>query len=711
MKKYFSIIIITYMKISVSQNVPFDNIWNDSLKPKSILDIKPMKSPQYYTCLKKEKEFYFIEKFSYETSDKIETVFSSQNYIEIKNLFSYFFSSDQNKLLLLCNRESIYRRSFLADYFILDLETKKLKKIDNDKIQEATFSPDGKFLIYSKNNNLYIFNVEKDITLQITDDGKKNNIINGISDWVYEEELQIVRAFCWNNSSDKVVYLKFNETKVKEVSMDILGDSSYIRQIKFKYPKAGEKNSDVSIHVYDLKSKKNQKIELGIKEELYFPRIYPYKKDFFALMTLNRKQNDFKILSLEEKINVLYSEKNDTYVDIPELNFIDNDFIISSEKDGFNHLYHYKEGKEIRQITKGNWDVLDLYGYDKNTNNIFFKSNISGAENQILNSIKIDGTDIKYLSSKEGINNAYFNSDFSYFIKLSSNDSHPPKYTLEDFKKQKTLKIIEDNNELLEKISKYNLPKKEFISIELENNVSVDAYILKPNNFNNNIKYPLFIYLYGGPGSRNVYDNWSNDLTLYLKYLSNLGYVVAVVETRGTAGKGEKYKKVTHLKLGHYETIDLINTAKELSKKEFIDKNKIGVFGWSYGGYMSSLAMMKGGDVFSLGISVAPVTDWAYYNTIYTERFLDTPQINPNGYKENSPLNFVQNLSGKYLLIHGAADDNVHLQNSMVMAKKLIEIDKPFEFFIYPDKDHSIKGGKTRSHLFKKITNFIKENL
>ena len=458
------------------------------------------------------------------------------------------------------------------------------------------------------------------------------------------------------------------------------------------------------------------------KDYEYFPRIKWFVSSDYnqelIIFGMNRNQNELDILisQTDGSTKLLFTEKDKYYIDIHDnMTFLKNydGFIWTSEKDGFNHIY-IKSMKGMRdiQITKGNWEVTKFYGVDDN-NIIYFSSNESGSIYSSLYKIDLNDDDYKRILMTEGTgtNNITFSKGMKYFMNNYSNNKMPPFITLNRTSNGERIKLLEDNYKFSEKLKEYNLSEKEFFTIETEPGVVLNAWMMKPTNFNPNKKYPLYMFLYGGPGSQQVRDSWGWFNYFWYQYLNQLGYIVACVDNRGTGGKGAEFKKMTYKELGKYETIDQINAAMYFGNLDYIDQNRIGIQGWSYGGYMSSLAITKGADVFKMAIAVAPVTNWRYYDNIYTERYMRTPQENPSGYDENSPINHVDKLKGNYLLIHGSADDNVHMQNTMEMISALTKANKQFDLFIYPDKNHGIYGGNTRYHLYKKMTNFIVNNL
>ncbi|MFO7673186.1 MAG: S9 family peptidase, partial [Lutibacter sp.] len=619
------------------------------------------------------------------------------------------------KLLLGVEEESIYRHSTLGVFYVYDLASKTLHLIDKEKIQEPTFSPDSKKVAYAKNNNIFIKNLETNEVIQVTFDGKKNEIINGICDWVYEEEFSFVRAFEWSADSKNIAFLRFDETEVPTFSMDIVGSELYPTQQVFKYPKAGEKNSIVTLSLFNVSEGKTTKINLGNYE--YIPRIkWTNNPEILSVITLNRHQNDLKLVAVNAvnfSSKVILNETDKAFVDIQDnLTFLtDNSFIWTSEKGGFNHIYHYsKEGKLINQVTKGNWEVTNFFGINEKSNTIYYQSVEDGSINRTIYSIKLNGTAKKRLTNASGTNQASFSKNFNYFINTFSDANTPPVYTLHQSNGNQ-LKEILNNSKLSQKLANYNTSKKEFFVLNTKNG-DFNAWMLKPTYFDVNKKYPVFMTQYSGPGSQSVSNTWNAANDYWYQHLAEKGYIVVCVDGRGTGYKGADFKKITYKELGKYEVEDQIESAKELGKRSYVDANEIGIFGWSYGGFMSANCLFKGNDVFKMAIAVAPVTSWRFYDSIYTERYMRTPQENPSGYDENSPLNFANLLKGNFLLVHGSGDDNVHVQNTMRLTNALVEANKPFDLAIYPDRNHGIYTGKnTRLHLYEKMTRFIEENL
>ncbi|APQ16888.1 S9 family peptidase [Maribacter hydrothermalis] len=715
----FTLMLIAFSICTWAQQkqIQVTDIYQGEFRTEGMDALRSMNNGTQYTVLNinRNNQSSTIDKYDYKTLEKIATIVSSADLVDIPFFSAYSFSADEKKILLSTEVEPIFRRSSLGVFYVYDIESKNVVRISDTKIQEPMLSPNGKQVAYVRDNNIYIFDVTTGATKQVTVDGVKNKIINGVTDWVYEEEFAFVRAFEWNSDGSKIAFLRFDETNVPEFSMDVYGTGLYQQPYVFKYPKAGENNSIVTLHLLDVASSAISQI--NINNAYYVPRIkWKNHKDMLSVQTLNRHQNHLTMYTVNAKnaeVSVLLEEKDEAYVDITDnLTFLEDDsFIWSSEKDGWNHIYLYNEdGKQMNQITKGEWEVTSYYGYDQNEDKIYYQSTENGSINRGVYNIGSGGDNKKALATDAGTNNASFSTDFTYFINTYSSAEMPPVYTLHKAINGKKVKDIKENNQLLKKLEGYVVSPKEFSTIAINGN-DLNMYMIKPKDFDPSKKYPLLMYQYSGPGSQNVSNSWMGANDYWHQMLVSEGYIVACVDGRGTGFKGSDFKKVTYMNLVKYETEDQIAVAKKLSELPYIDEDRTGIWGWSFGGHMSTNCLLRGNDVFETAIAVAPVTSWRFYDTIYTERFMRTPAENPNGYDDNSPFNYPELLAGNYLLIHGSGDDNVHVQNSMRMIEALIQANKQFDWGIYPDKNHGIYGGNTRIHLYNKMTNFIKEKL
>ncbi|KOY52125.1 S9 family peptidase [Polaribacter dokdonensis] len=697
-----------------TKEITLEEIWDGTFSAERMNALNSMNGDFYSLLNRDENGNTSVDKYSYSTLEKVETIVSSADLKDLDGFSSYTFNDDETKLILGTQFKKIFRRSFSGTFYAYDVASKKLSLIGKD-IQEPLFSPDNKKVAYAKGNNIYIKDFSKNSLIQVTKDGKKNSIINGITDWVYEEEFGFVRAFEWSKNSRYLAFLRFDESDVPTFSMDIVGKELYPDQQVFKYPKAGEKNADVTLHMYTLTNRTTKKISLGDYE--YIPRIKWSNNDAILIATtLNRYQNNLKlhkVNALRSSSTVLLNETDKAYIDITDnLTFLtDNSFIWTSERDGFNHIYHYDfNGNLINQITKGDWEVTNYYGFNPTKKTIYYQSVENGSTNRGVYSIGLDGQNKKLLSNKVGQNSAAFSTNLNYFINTFSTSEIPPIYSLYSAEGE-MLKVVKDNAELKEQLADYKMSPKEFSTININGN-DLNMWMIKPVDFDKNKAYPMLMFQYSGPGSQQVANRWNGTNDYWHNMLAQKGMIVVCIDGRGTGLKGADFKKVTQKELGKFEVEDQIAAAKKLAERSYIDKDNIGIWGWSFGGFMSTNALLKGSDIFSTAIAVAPVTSWRFYDTVYTERYMQTPQENASGYDENSPINYADKLEGNYLLVHGTGDDNVHVQNSMRMINALIEANKQFDMFIVPDRTHGIyKGANTRLNLYTKMTNFVEEHL
>jgi dipeptidyl-peptidase-4 len=719
--KHFSVLFLFLcVSIFAQQKITVEQIYNGTFRAQGMDELQSLKNSNQYTVLNYDRasRSMQIDLYDFATLKKSATLIDTKDHKGLPSIDGYTFDASEKTMLLATNSNQIFRHSFTADYYLYEIGSKQLTKLFDFQIQEPTFSPDGSKIAYARENNLFVYDLASKKTTQITTDGKKNAVINGITDWVYEEEFAFVKAFDWSADSKKLAYIRFDESEVPEFSMSMFQKNLYPTVETFKYPKAGEKNAVVSLHLVDINTNATKKVDLGKYNDFYIARMQ-WTKDANVLsaQVLNRHQDNLDLLFIDGnsgKATVVLNEKDKAYVDVTDnLTFLkDNSFIWTSEKDGFNHIYLYdKSGKLKNQVTKGNWEVTSYYGFDEKSKTVFYQSTENGSINRAIYSIGLDGKNKKGLSTKSGTNGATFSPNFQYFINTFSSATQPTLYTLNAAKDGKQLQVIQDNAALSTKLKGFDLPSKEFFVLKTEKGNELNAWIIKPKDFDPSKKYPVFMFQYSGPGSQQVMNAWSSSNDYWFMMLTQQGYIVACVDGRGTGYKGADFKKVTQLELGKYEVEDQIDAAKVIGNYPYVDKSRIGIFGWSFGGFMASNCILKGNDVFKMAIAVAPVTNWRFYDSIYTERYMQTPQENASGYDQNSPINHVDKLKGKYLLIHGSGDDNVHVQNSMQMMEALIQANKQFDSQIYPDKNHGIYGGMTRIQLYTKMTNFIKDNL
>ncbi len=684
---------------------------------REITGINWMKDGKYYSTLSDNK----IIKYDVTTGRPVDTLLDGSAKSKSLAIDDYAFSNDEQKILLLTERQSIYRRSFIGDYYVYDLKTQTLTKLSQrGKLSYATFSPEGSKVAFVRNNNLFYTALDGSPEEQITDDGKFNYIINGTTDWVYEEEFSFVVGFEWSPDSKKLAYYRFDESEVKEYNLQLWRGSLYPIDYRYKYPKAGENNSTVEIWFYDLSRKQKVKADLEREKELYIPSMkWTADPNVLSILTLNRLQNKMVLLhavaSTGETDEIL-AEATNTYFDIEELNltYLKNgqQFILLTETDGYKHLYLYSiAGRMLRKLTTGDFEISEFLGLDETSRKAYYISTEVSPLERHLYSISFDGKKKTKLSSAAGTHQINMSSDFQFYIDHHSSAGHPDVATLYNTKKNSPLKLLEENEQLASNASEYGVVPKEFFTFKTPDAVVLNGFMLKPLNFDPSKKYPVLVFQYSGPGSQEVENAWAGSHFYFHQVLTQKGYIVAVIDPRGTGGRGESFKKITYKQLGKYELEDHLAAGRYLGSLDYIDETRMGIWGWSYGGYMSALAMTKGAGVFKIGIAVSPVTNWRFYDTIYTERYLQTPQLNPDGYDMNSPLTFASSLSGKFLLIHGTGDDNVHFQNSIMLEDAFINASKQFDSFYYPDKDHDIEGGVTKLHLYTIMLNFIQDNL
>ncbi len=643
----------------------------------------------------------------------------------------YSFSSDESKILLTTQSTPIYRWSSEAEFFVFDQKTKQLTRLWDEpgtalisgKQRYATFSPDGSKVGFVVANDLYFKDLTTGKISRVSTDGKQNEIINGASDWVYEEEFELVRAFQWSPDGQQLAYLRFDEGEVPEMTMDMFRGGPYPEPVTFKYPKVGEKNALVTAHIYALSTGKTFAVNIPDREykvgrlDDYLPRIVWTPSGKLCLTWMNRHQNTQRLLLADPSTGnctVLHEEKSQYYLDLHDVVFLadGSGFVMQSEKSGFNHLYRYDmEGKQIAALTKGKFDVTSFYGMDEKNGKVYFQAASKTPMARELFEGNLKGKKAKKIKKPVGSNGAQWSSTYDFFVHNFSTANTPPQYAVCD-RKGKILRALEQNTEVRSKQTEYGTLPVEFFDFKTSEKVSLNGWMIKPNAPEyKDQALPVLMFVYGGPGSQQVTDAWKGANYWWFQMLAQQGYVVACVDNRGTGARGEEFKKMTYKQLGHYEVIDQVEAAKYLGKLDFVDADRIGIFGWSYGGYMSTNCILKGNDVFKAAIAVAPVTNWKWYDSVYTERYMQTHEENEAGYEENSPTNFADQLNGNYLLVHGLADDNVHFQHTAEMADELIAKNKQFDTMFYPNRNHGIGGGNARIHLYTLMTKFLNEKL
>ena len=712
-------LLITSLVIAQNSSLKLEDIWaSRQFMSSGLGEVRSMKDGIHFTELVSEAGIQYITKLEFKTGNTKDTIWSSasdksqEKKMEISN---YQFSADESKLLLETESEPIYRHSTKSNNFVYDVTAKSTTAVSkNGKQQYASFSPDGKSVCFVRDNNLYLVNLSTNQEIQITTDGKRNEIINGATDWVYEEEFSFDKGFQWSPDGKSIAYYRFDESAVKEFNLTYYG-TLYPREEKYKYPKAGETNSTVEIYIYNVASGKAVKADVNKEVDQYIPRIkWTSDNSKLCVMRMNRLQNLLELYSVDAatgKSVLMFSESNKAYIEITDhLTFLkkSKEFIWTSTMDGFNHIYLYDlNGKLKQQITKGKWDVTDFYGFDEASGTYYFQAAMNSPMEKQVYAVSKGGSP-RLISPSTGTSDAKFSTNYKFYFITNSKIDQPHTVTLHIWS-GKQVRVIKDNKKVAETMAGYKLSKPEFFNFTTSEGISLNGWMIKPTDFNPSKKYPVFQYMYGGPNSQTVKNEWLGPNYFWFQMLAQNGYIIVSVDNRGTGARGEAFNKCIYKQLGKLETIDQIEVAKWMGKQTYVDASRIGAFGWSYGGYMTSLLMTKGADYFKAAIAVAPVTNWRYYDTIYTERYLQTPQMNATGYDENSPINFTDKLKGNYLLVHGTTDDNVHMQNSMEMVTALVKEKKQFDSFYYPNKAHGISG--VRLHLYQKMTNFILEKL
>lgn len=736
---FFFSFIFTGLSYAQQKTLTLNDIYGPQgyiLAPKTVSGVNWMKAGGFYTAQQNGK----VIKYSIATGEAVETLFD-QTTVKVEGtnqniqFDSYELSANEQKLVLTTGIERIYRRSFKADFYVYDLNTKKLVQLSkNGKQMLATLSPDGSKVAFVRDNNLFLTDLTTMTEQPITTDGKRNEVINGASDWVYEEEFSFAKAFEWSPDGKKIAFYRFDESRVPEYNMQIWGDL-YPKDYRYKYPKAGEANSVVQILVHDLATGQKTKVEVGPETDQYIPRIkWTQNPNLLSLKRMNRLQNRLDILHADAtsgQSQTVWSEESKTYVDLEftdDLTYLvdGKSFIQSSERSGYKHLYQYDmNGALLKQLTSGNWEVTDMVGLDEKTQTLYFTSSMVSPMERHLYSLNLVIPTVKKgkkpvpvampqpvkLTEKAGTNAVNMSPDCSYYLIYNQSAQEPLIVSLHQATVAKAVRVLEDNQKLRQRLTEYNLPKQEFFNFTTTQGAELNGWMIKPLDFDATKKYPVLMFVYGGPGSQTVNDTWTNPLTAWFKLLATKGYMIVSVDGRGTGARGNAFRTCTYAQLGKLETEDQIEGAKYLATLPYVDASRIGIHGHSYGGYMTSLCMTIGADYFKAGIAGAPVTTWRYYDTIYTERYLKRPQDNAAGYDDNSPIQHVNKLKGKFLLIHGTGDDNVHFQNSVDFVNALIKAGKQFDSFYYPNRNHGISGGNTGIHRYQMMTDWVLKNL
>lgn len=733
MKRFFTLLLLAIFVtgIQAQQKVTLRDIAQGTYRAQGISGLKPMLDGEHYTQISSDHKR--IVKYSFKTGEEVGTLFdvTTARDCDLKSFDDYILSPDEKLILIQTETKPIYRHSFTAVYYIYNVKNNKMEPLSNNGPQQVPlFSPDGNQIAFVRNNNIYLVKLLfGNSESQVTKDGEYNHVLNGIPDWVYEEEFSFNRAFDFSADSKMIAYVRFDESAVpmfsfpwyKGLAPEKTSYATYPGAYEYKYPKAGEVNSKVSVHTYDIKSHVTRKMDLQIDSDGYIPRIkFTSDPEKLAIMTLNRHQNRLDLYMANPRsglCKVAIRDEAEQYIKesaYSNIKFYPEHIVMMSEKDGYNHLYLYTiAGNLVKQITKGQFEVTSFLGWDQKANVFYYASNEGSPLRTAI--YKIDGKGKKTkLSTRTGSNSAIFSTNQKYYINTFSNISTPTLITLND-NRGKELTTLLDNSKLKAQTAQLNMPQKEFFTFRTSSGVELNGWMMKPANFNANKKYPVILHQYSGPGSQQIIDRWGigsfGDGGLFEAYMCDKGYIMVCVDGRGTGGRGAAFEKCTYLQLGVKEAEDQVETARYLGTLPYIDGKRIGIWGWSFGGYNTLMSMSDGSGAFKAGVAIAAPSDWRFYDTVYTERFMRTPKENAEGYDAGSAIKRAPQLKGSLLLIHGTADDNVHYQNCAEYSEALVQAGIQFDMQVYTNRNHGIFGGKTREHLMNRVANFFIQNL
>ena len=733
MKRFFTLLLLAIFVtgIQAQQKVTLQDIAQGTYRAQGISGLKPMLDGEHYTQISSDHKR--IVKYSFKTGEEVGTLFdvTTARDCDLKSFDDYILSPDEKRILIQTETKPIYRHSFTAVYYIYNVKNNKMEPLSNNGPQQVPlFSPDGNQIAFVRNNNIYLVKLLfANSESQVTKDGEYNHVLNGIPDWVYEEEFSFNRAFDFSADSKMIAYVRFDESAVpmfsfpwyKGLAPEKTSYATYPGAYEYKYPKAGEVNSKVSVHTYDIKSHVTRKMDLQIDSDGYIPRIkFTSDPEKLAIMTLNRHQNRLDLYMANPRsglCKVAIRDEAEQYIKesaYSNIKFYPEHIVMMSEKDGYNHLYLYTiAGNLVKQITKGQFEVTSFLGWDQKANVFYYASNEGSPLRTAI--YKIDGKGKKTkLSTRTGSNSAIFSTNQKYYINTFSNISTPTLITLND-NRGKELTTLLDNSKLKAQTAQLNMPQKEFFTFRTSSGVELNGWMMKPANFNANKKYPVILHQYSGPGSQQVIDRWGigsfGDGGLFEAYMCDKGYIMVCVDGRGTGGRGAAFEKCTYLQLGVKEAEDQVETARYLGTLPYIDGKRIGIWGWSFGGYNTLMSMSDGSGAFKAGVAIAAPSDWRFYDTVYTERFMRTPKENAEGYDAGSAIKRAPQLKGSLLLIHGTADDNVHYQHCAEYSEALVQAGIQFDMQVYTNRNHGIFGGKTREHLMNRVANFFIQNL
>lgn len=705
---FFALCTLNTITVSARPAFDYSALRDGTFEQKTVSGVRSLSDGERYTTMSDGRVLCFL----YRTGEPAGVLFDASAAEPRIEFTDYVLSADERRLLLTTDVEPIYRHSFTAEYWIYDRQDGSLRRLSQGgPQQQAQFSPDGSRVAFVRGGNLFVADPAAGSERQLTFDGRFNHIINGLPDWVYEEEFSFARAFAWSPDGRKIAYLRFDESRVKQYNMNRFAGGLYPENYTFKYPKAGEQNSVVELYCCDAADGSTVRMDTGEQTDQYIPRLFWTPTGQLGFYRLNRLQNHFEVLLCDSSgaSRVVYDERNDRYVERVDgrtVTFLpDGDrFVVRSERDGFMHLYLYSVSEGLLdRITSGEWEVTELLGIEGDR--VYYLSTETSPLRRDLYTVRLDGRGKRRLTGGDGTYRIAPSRGFRYFISYFSNVRTPNRVTLHR-SDGRLVRTLEDNAALRAKLDELQVPVKEFFRFATSEGVELNGYMVRPNGFDSSRRYPVLMTQYSGPGSQQAADRWTIG---WEDVLVQQGYIVACVDGRGTGFRGEEFKKCTYGELGKYETVDQIEAARYLASLPYVDPDRIGIYGWSYGGFMALNCILKGNDVFRAAIAVAPVTSWRFYDTIYTEIYNGLPQDNPSGYDDNSPIHFADRLKGKLLIAHGTGDDNVHIQNTYEMITRLVEYDKPFELYVYPDRNHGM--GPSRHHLMERCIEFVQRNL
>ena len=723
-------LMMSFSKIHAGEKLSLKVITRGEFRSEVMQAVRPLADGETYGQMTPDGKR--VESYSFRTGQRVAVLFDAATArgAQLDHIDDYIMSPDGRRMLVQTQTKPIYRHSFTAEFYIYDIRNNKLEPLsDGGPQQTPVFSPDGNQIAFVRDNNIYLVKLLFDrAESQVTKDGKRNEIINGIPDWVYEEEFSTNSSMVFSADSKQILWIRYDERGVKQYTMQLFKGmkpersefAEYPGDYTDKYPVPGEVNSKVSVWSYDIQSHQTRQINVPLDEDGYIPRIKatsdPAK---IAIFTMNRHQDQLRIymanplstvcqLAIEDRVEKYINENV-----LEDVQITDKHILLPSERDGYNHLYLYNlNGQLLRQIVTEKYVVKAVYGFDEKTGDAYFAANPNGPLEQQVMVAHANGK-IEILSKQPGVNNAIFSQNYKYFINSWSDINHPVQYTLCQ-NNGKTLLTLIDNQKLQQKLAGYELGTKEFFSFTTSEGVQLNGWLVKPADFNPQKKYPVIMYQYGGPGSQQVLNQWGIGMNgngaILEHYLCQQGYICVCVDNRGTGARGAEFEKCTYLRLGELEARDQVETALWLGSQSYVDKERIGIWGWSYGGWNTLMSMSEGRPVFCAGVAIAPPTNWRYYDSVYTERYMRTPQENASGYDVN-PIARASQLHGALLICHGLADDNVHYQNTAEYVEALVQADKDFRQLVYTNRNHSIFGGNTRTHLFRQAINHFNDNL